>query len=270
MILVTGDAMVDRYWFGVVERCSPEAPVPVLVKEREEDREGGAANVARNVEAMGVRVRRVFSRDYATNPVTKLRLIARTQQIARVDFEPHQEPIDLDELGRVCAGCEIAILSDYAKGALMNVRSVIAVLRSNHVRVLVDPKGDDAESYSGVDLLKPNHYEMRMLVGAWRDENDLERRAHALCHKHAIRAIVMTRGVRGMTLFHAGARHDVAGRKLELSDVSGAGDTAIAALAVALYEGSDFVSAMMFANDAAGVSVSRFGTTIVSRDEVVT
>jgi rfaE bifunctional protein kinase chain/domain len=268
VILVTGDAMVDRYWFGTVTRISPEAPVPVLYYERVEEREGGAANVARNAQAMGAEVRTVFSCDYQKHPVVKLRLVARTQQIARVDFDVAQTPVDINEVRDKASGCAVAVLSDYAKGALPDPRAVIVACREAGAMVLVDPKGSDAGRYAEADVIKPNHYEMQALVGPWRDEADLEARAHALCRQHAIGAVLMTRGERGMSLFRDGSVQHLSGRRLELYDVSGAGDTVIAALAASLDRGDQLDQAAIYANKAAGIAVTRFGTSVVQKSEV--
>lgn len=269
MILVVGDAMVDRYWYGTVTRVSPEAPVPVLLHGRQEDREGGAANVALNAEAMGATVRKMFSSSYRTNPVIKLRLIARTQQIGRVDFDVLQEPVNLERVRLAAAGCRVVVLSDYAKGALPDPRAAIEACVSVGAAVLVDPKGDDAGRYAGAAVIKPNHYEMQALVGQWRDEADLEKRAVELCLQHEIGAVLMTRGDRGMSLFRHGHKAEhIAGNTFELCDVSGAGDTAIAALAVALDQGATLSWAAKCANEAAGVAVTRFGTTVVTHEDL--
>ena len=261
--------MLDRYWFGTVSRVSPEAPVPVLAHERVLGLEGGAANVARNIEAMGAEVLTVFSASYRMQPVVKLRLVARTQQIARVDFDHPQEPIDLAELRAAAARCSVAVVSDYAKGSLPDPRAVIDACLKAGARVLVDPKGSDPSRYAGAEFIKPNHYEMMALVGPWRDEDELEAKARKLCQQHRIGWVLMTRGERGMSLFGAdGSAHHVQGRHLDLCDVSGAGDTAIAALAVGLHRGMGPVRAVMHANKAAGISVTKFGTTVVGEAEV--
>lgn len=268
MILVVGDAMIDVYWFGTVTRCSPEAPVPVLEVDRFERREGGAANVAANVEAMGGEVRRLFSTSFDCAPVVKTRLVARTNQIARADRDIPQEPIQEKAIRRAAHGCSVALISDYAKGSLPRVADAIAACKSSGALAVVDPKTGSAADYAGADVLKPNHYEMQAFVGRWRDEADLEDRALGLIREHRIGAILMTRGERGMTLFQAGQVLSIPGRHVELCDVSGAGDTAMAALGVALAEGKTVVEAMWCANAAAGVAVTRFGTTVVRRAEV--
>lgn len=273
MILVTGDAMIDRYWFGTVTRVSPEAPVAVLPHERDEDRQGGAANVAANVRALsGEHPHELFSESFYSpwdsDRVIKLRLVARTQQLMRVDFDRPQEPVNLKDLADLAALCRIAVISDYAKGSIPDPQAAIAACRSAGAQVLVDPKGADASVYAGAFVIKPNHHEMQALVGRWDNEADLEARAHELCVTYGIGAVLMTRGDKGMSLFHGGTAAHIAGRSLELCDVSGAGDTAIAALAVALDEGRPLEEAAVFANAAAGVAVTKFGTAVVKRSEV--
>ncbi len=268
MILICGDAMIDQYWFGDVTRISPEAPVPVLAYGRVEDRQGGAANVARNAAAMGAKVSALFSRSFQERPVMKIRLIARTQQIARVDFDHPQEAIDLRELRGLADMCSVAVLSDYAKGSLPDPAAAIAACQAGGAKVLVDPKGNDASRYEGADLLKPNHFEMQALAGEWRSEADLIDRARAMCERHRIGAILMTRGDRGMTLFDGDNVSHLPGRRLDLCDVSGAGDTAIAALAVGLDAGMPLLEAAALANKAAGIAVSRFGTSVVQKSEL--
>lgn len=269
MILVVGDAMIDEYWFGTVTRCSPEAPVPVLEVTRFERRDGGAANVAANVEAMGGPVRRLFSDSFRIDPVLKIRLVARTNQIARADQDKPQQPIPEEDIRRAALYCPVVLISDYAKGAIRSVRKAIEAAKSGGATVVVDPKDGRPEDYAGADVLKPNHYEMQALVGRWETEADLEDRALQMLRDHGIGAILMTRGERGMSLFQVGQVLSIPGRQVELCDVSGAGDTAMAALGVSLYRGATLVEAMWAANSAAGVAVTRFGTTVVRRDEVV-
>lgn len=268
MILVTGDAMIDRYWFGTVTRVCPDAPVQVLAYSREEEREGGAANVALNVNALGGESRTFFSASYRARPVVKMRLVGRTQQLIRVDFDHPQDPIDLVALARAAESCPVSILSDYRKGSIPDTRAAIHALHSSGSLVLVDPKATDPEAYGGADVLKPNHYEMEALVGAWSDEHDLAARAHRLRRLYGIGAIVMTRGERGMSCFDERGTWHVAGRKLDLVDVSGAGDTTIAALAVAIEQRKTMREAVEFANRAAGVASTRFGTTVVAKGDL--
>lgn len=266
-VLVAGDAMLDRYWFGDVSRISPEAPVPVVAVAREEEREGGAANVARNIEAMGPLVNKLYSASYAVDPVIKLRVIGRNQQMVRIDFDRPQAPIDPRAVAEQAAGCGIAVLSDYRKGALAGVREIIAACKAAGAVVLVDPKGHRCDAYRGADVIKPNLAEMHELVGSWDSEAELEDKAEGLRAAAGIGAVLLTRGPDGMTLFD-GTRTHIPAQAREVYDVSGAGDTAIAALAAALARGMDLHAAAWRANRAAGIAVGRFGTTVVEGHEV--
>lgn len=268
MILVAGDAMIDRYWHGTVTRVAPDAPVPILARSREEDRPGAAAHVARTIEALGGEALTLFSPSYEKNPVVKIRLIARTQQIARIDLDATQEPIDLSKFRSLCSRARVVVISDYGKGAIPDVAKAIAIARRARLPVLVDPKASTPESYALATVLKPNHFEMQRLVGKWKDEDDLEHRARLLCARHRIEAVLMTRGALGMSLFTAKASQHISGRHLELYDVSGAGDAAIAAMAVSMARGNELKEAAHHANRAAGVAISRFGTTLVTEAEV--
>jgi rfaE bifunctional protein kinase chain/domain len=260
-IMVAGDAMLDRYWFGDVSRISPEAPVPVVRMLREEERPGAAANVARNVEAMGGKCVRVFG---SGRPIEKLRLIARNQQVARVDFDYPQEPIQ--HLPMI--DCSVVVFSDYGKGSLTNIRQLIAVAKMEGMTVLVDPKGHDYERYRGADVIKPNLNEMKELVGGWSSEEQLHSKAEKLRKEAGIGAILLTRASDGMSLFTDHDVLDIYSTAREVYDVSGAGDTAIAAMAVSLSLGHSLQDAARYANKAAGIVVGRFGTAVASKEEV--
>lgn len=207
-VLVVGDVMLDRYWFGEVERISPEAPVPVVRVARREDRLGGAANVARNVAALGGHVtlvgvlgedeagdsvRRLAAEagvqadlitDRSLHTTLKMRVLGRQQQLLRVDFEQHPQQEALDSidaaLARHLANHDIVVLSDYAKGVLARVESLIGLARSAGIPVLVDPKGDDYSRYRGATLVTPNRSEMQQAVGRWNSESELTDRAQRL------------------------------------------------------------------------------------------
>ena len=263
-VLVVGDVMLDRYWIGDVSRISPEAPVPVVRVSGEERRLGGAANVAWNCAALGARTRLLsvvgadeegavlesllskegieprLHRDRSIQTTQKLRVIARQQrqQLLRVDFEvsPSREVLasKLAEFKTSLKGCDVVILSDYGKGGLTHVAKMIAMARRAGKRVLVDPKGDDYSRYAGATIVTPNQKELREVVGTWKDERDLERRAQALRKRLRLQALLLTRGESGMTLFQDGTRMNFKTRAREVYDVSGAGDTVIAALGVIL------------------------------------
>ena len=297
-ILVVGDAMLDRYWDGTVDRISPEAPVPVLRVTRRYERPGGAANVAANLAALGVAVSLIalvgedadgaclgrlmddagvaFDRvaDPAWPTIAKIRCVARHHQMLRADFEtppPAAMRARLAErVARALPVHDLVVLSDYAKGALADCGPLVQAARAAGKRVLVDPKGRDWSRYAGATLLKPNMAAMEAQLGGEPvDESERERRITALRERFGWRHLLLTRGEAGMTLFDdAGVTHQGA-RMREVSDVTGAGDTVIATLAWRLAEGDDAVQAMRWANLAAGLSVKTFGTAVLSRDALV-
>jgi rfaE bifunctional protein kinase chain/domain len=260
--MVVGDSMLDRYWFGDVDRISPEAPVPVVKMAREEQRPGAAANVARNVEAMGGECVTIFG---VGRPIEKLRIIARNQQVTRVDFDHPQEPIEflpgVDD-------CGVVVFSDYGKGSLLGVQRLIRIAKDSGATVLVDPKGHEYERYRGADVIKPNLHEMKELVGGWSTEEQLWDKAEKLRREAGIGAILLTRADKGMSLFTEEQILNIPAVAQEVYDVSGAGDTAIAALAVALSRGHSLLAAAQFANRASGIVVGRFGTAVATEDEV--
>ena len=295
-LLIVGDVMLDRYWFGEVSRISPEAPVPVVKVERSEERPGGAANVARNAAALGAQVallaligndepgetlRRLMIAggidaslqvDEAVSTTVKLRVIGRQQQLLRIDFEttPSHEALraKLTEFEQRLPACDAVVFSDYGKGGLTHIGEMIALARAAGKIVLVDPKGDDYSTYAGATIITPNRSEMREVVGRWKDDGELERKASALRSELALDALLVTRSEEGMTLFHAaGSIHEKAVAR-EVFDVSGAGDTVIATLAVMLAHGADWARAIHVANVAAGVVVGKLGTAVVTRDEL--
>ena len=296
-ILVAGDVMLDRYWFGDVSRISPEAPVPVVRVERHEERPGGAANVARNAAALGAQtallsvvgadeagqsLRRLAEAegvhsnlhvDPALSTTVKLRVIGRQQQLLRIDFEtvPSHEVLaaKLGDFERSLDACDVVVLSDYGKGGLAHIETMIKLARERGKIVLADPKGDDYARYRGATLLTPNRGELREVVGRWKDEADLERRAQKLRGELDIDALLVTRSEEGMSLFQAqGTLHEPT-KAREVYDVSGAGDTVIAALAVMLGAGASMIDAVRIANHAAGIVVGKLGTAVVHLDELI-
>ncbi len=295
-VLVVGDVMLDRYWFGEVSRISPEAPVPVVKVEKSEERPGGAANVARNIAALGARagLLSVVGADEAGQALArllaesaidaslhedpqlattvKLRVLGRQQQLLRIDFEnwPAHEVLQakLAEFRQRVAASDVVILSDYGKGGLTHITEMIRIARAQGKPVLVDPKGDDYARYAGASVITPNRAELREVVGRWRDEADLIARVARLRGELGIDALLLTRSEEGMTLFSdAAAIHEPALAR-EVYDVSGAGDTVIATLAVMLASGLDLADAMRWANRAAGVVVGKLGTATCSIDEL--
>jgi rfaE bifunctional protein kinase chain/domain len=295
-VLVVGDVMLDRYWFGEVERISPEAPVPVVKVDRAEERLGGAANVARNVAALGARVAllSVVGSDEAGRSLArlldaerieaslhedpdlfttiKLRVLGRQQQLLRIDFEnwPAHEVLraKLAEFGERLTACDVVVLSDYGKGGLTHITEMIRLARAAGKRVLVDPKGEDYSRYAGASLITPNRAELRLVVGKWANEADLAVRAHALRAQLDLDGVLLTRSEEGMTLFSAQGTEHEAAQAREVYDVSGAGDTVIAAMAVMLASGADAASAMRLANRAAGIVVGKLGTAVATLDEL--
>lgn len=295
-LLVVGDVMLDRYWFGDASRISPEAPVPVVKIERSEERPGGAANVARNAAALGARVsllaltgndeagaslKRLMEKkgvdtcfyiDEAIDTIVKLRVIARQQQLLRIDFEnaPSRDALlaKLSEFERRLPEVDAVLFSDYGKGGLAHVGEMIRLSKAAGKWVLVDPKGDNYSIYAGATVITPNRAEMRQIVGRWQDESELESKAAELRKRLRLDALLVTRSEEGMSLFReSGTMHEKAVAR-EVYDVSGAGDTVIATLAVMLASGADWAQAIHVANLAAGIVVGKLGTAVCTRKEL--
>lgn len=295
-MLVVGDVMLDRYWFGEVSRISPEAPVPVVLVGSEEHRLGGAANVAWNCKMLGARTRLLsvvgrdeagdklekllkkegvaasLHRDRHLDTTQKLRVIGRKQQLIRIDFEkpPSTEVLaaKLEEFRGALPECDLVILSDYGKGGLEHIEDMIRAARKARKRVLVDPKGDDYARYKGCSIITPNTAELREVVGAWKGEKDLVQRAQALRGKLGLEALLLTRGEDGMTLFSRNRTRTIKAEAREVFDVTGAGDTVIAALGVMLAAGAGLESAVRIANRAAGIVVGKLGTAAATPEEL--
>ncbi len=296
-VLIAGDVMLDRYWYGPCSRVSPEAPVPIVKVEEVEERPGGAANVAVNIATLGsqVRVLGVAGADEAATTleiklhrmgvaceliqlpgqatITKLRVLSRNQQLLRLDFEdgfPGLEPATLRE--RFAAGLaetDVVVLSDYRKGALRQADILIRLARAAGKPVLVDPKGRDFRRYHGATLLTPNLAEFEAVVGTCRDEAELVGKGEALRRDLGLEALLITRGEQGMTLLQAGVEPlHLAARAREVYDVTGAGDTVIATLAAGLAAGLDLPSATLLANLAAGIVVGKLGAASVTASEL--
>ena len=295
-ILVVGDVMLDRYWHGAVERISPEAPVPVVRVEREEDRLGGAANVALNVKTLGARatllsvvgadaaadslrsllaargIEAVLRSDAQLSTIVKLRVIGRAQQLIRVDFE--SEP-DHEVLGQMVDAFaeqlplhDVVLFSDYGKGGLAHIPRMIELARAAGKPVLIDPKGSDYRRYAGASVITPNRGELMQVVGHWRDENDLVARVAALRESINVQSVLLTRSEEGMTLFDGEYIAHEPARAREVFDVTGAGDTVIATLAALMAAGLALEPAMRLANKAGGIVVGKFGTATVSYEEL--
>jgi rfaE bifunctional protein kinase chain/domain len=295
-VLVVGDVMLDRYWYGEVERISPEAPVPVVKVQRTEERPGGAANVALNAAALGARVALLsvvgtdeagaslerliaaqgistsLHRDEKLATTVKLRVIGRNQQLLRADFEtaPSHEVLagKLVEFEAMLERWDALVLSDYGKGGLAHIARMIELARARKRIVLVDPKGDDYSKYHGATMITPNRAELREVVGQWKNDADFARRAEALRAELALAALLVTRGEDGMALFEEGGMREESVHAREVYDVTGAGDTVIGTLAVLLAAGATMHEAVRVANHAAGIAVGKFGTAVVHPDEL--
>lgn len=295
-VLVVGDVMLDRYWFGDVERISPEAPVPVVKVSRTEERLGGAANVAWNMAAIGAkpvllsvvgddeaansldrhlsehRIQAQLHRDASLSTTIKLRVIGRQQQLVRIDFEkePGHEVLEskLADFKMKLPDCDVVVLSDYGKGGLKHIEHMIESARNKSKPILVDPKGDDYSRYAGATVITPNRSELREVVGRWKDEADLTRRARQLRESLKVDALLVTRSEEGMTLFSDEEPFHVAAVAREVYDVSGAGDTVIGILAVMLASGHDMKEAVQWANKAAGIVVGKLGTAVARPEEL--
>lgn len=295
-VLVVGDVMLDRYWHGAVDRISPEAPVPVVRVTREEERLGGAANVALNVKTLGARVTLLtvvgadeaakrlrllleqqgiearLGEDEGLRTIVKLRVIGRSQQLLRIDFEsePDHEVLTqaLDAYALELPQHDAVLFSDYGKGGLTHIVQMIDMARAAGKPVLVDPKGSDYARYAGATVITPNRGELAQVVGSWRTDAQLAQRAQALRAELRVGSLLLTRSEDGMSLFdEQGDVHQPAQTR-EVFDVTGAGDTVIATMAVLLAAGMDAREAMPHANRAGGLVVGKFGTASVSYAEL--
>ncbi len=297
-VLVVGDAMLDRYWFGSVDRISPEAPVPVVRVNpaRQQERLGGAANVALNVKALGVGtslitaigddepghlierkleesgIESLFERRRDLTTIVKLRVIGRSQQLLRVDFEeePGYEVLQgmLPFYEQALGHTNAVLFSDYGKGGLTHITKMIELARAAGKPVLVDPKGDDYSRYQGATVITPNRAELAEVVGRWSSEAQLAERAQRLRTELGLEGLLVTRSEDGMSLFDAAGHVSVPAQAREVFDVTGAGDTVIATLAAMLAAGLSLREALPIANRAGGIVVGKFGTASVSYDEL--
>ena len=295
-VLVVGDVMLDRYWYGAVDRISPEAPVPVVRITREENRLGGCANVAFNAVSVGAQasllsvvgddeashllqdliaksgITPYFGRDAQLKTTVKLRVIGRQQQLLRVDFEntPQNEVLSsqTQQFMQLLVAHPVVLFSDYGKGGLAHVTDMIAAARKANKAVLIDPKGSDFSRYAGATCITPNRAELQQVVGGWNSEEELSTKAHNLRKQLQLDAVLLTRSEEGMTLFDAQGAAHIAAQAREVFDVTGAGDTVIATLAALVAAGMSLREAMPWANRAGGVVVGKFGTATVSYEEL--
>lgn len=294
-ILVVGDVMLDRYWYGDTQRISPEAPVPVVRVGDREERLGGAANVALNLAHLGVETSLLglVGRDEAatsikrlldmanikdallTEPgihtITKLRIMSRHQQLIRLDFEDKQlqAPAKLqEEFSNQLAQHDVVVFSDYAKGTLKEVKALIGLAKQAGKVTVVDPKGADFSIYQGASVITPNFKEFSHIVGPCDDEEQLVEKGQALCQQLQLQSLLVTRGEQGMSLLRQNESFHLETQAKEVFDVTGAGDTVVAVLAASLAVRQDWTEAVSLANLAAGIVVGKLGTATVSRDEL--
>jgi rfaE bifunctional protein kinase chain/domain len=296
-VLVVGDVMLDRYWFGDVSRISPEAPVPVVAVDNREERAGGAANVARNVAALGANclllsvigndeagtrladildqsgIQHRLNVDPETGTTVKLRVMSRNQQLIRLDFEtrPSHEILTrcLDDYRELVSDSDIVILSDYGKGGLTHIADMVAIARQANVPVVIDPKGRDFSRYRGASMVTPNTKELEAAVREWQSDEELDALAFDLLRQLEVERLLLTRSEKGLSLYHRDGTvlHSQA-RAREVFDVTGAGDTVIAVVATALGAGATEEEALRIGNTAAGIVVGKLGTATSSLEEL--
>jgi rfaE bifunctional protein kinase chain/domain len=295
-VLIVGDVMLDRYWFGSTDRISPEAPVPVVRVQRDEDRVGGAANVALNAAVLGAQatllsvvgadepgrklvtllvdtpIRNAMRQDPTLKTTVKLRVVSRQQQLIRLDFEhkPDHEVLAamMERYEQELIFHDVVLLSDYGKGGLEHLDQMMNLARTQGKAILVDPKGRDYSRYAGATLLTPNRAELAQVVGDWNSEQDLTARAQGLRKKLSLKALLLTRSEEGMSLYTEAGELHIPTEAKEVYDVSGAGDTVIATVAVMLGAGLSMEDAVRTANRAAGIVVGKLGTASVTPKEL--
>jgi D-beta-D-heptose 7-phosphate kinase/D-beta-D-heptose 1-phosphate adenosyltransferase len=296
-LLVIGDVMLDRYLHGAASRISPEAPVPVVQVGNQEDRPGGAGNVALNIAALGSAATLIgvvgkddnaqdlesrltaagvyceFLKSEDKPTITKLRVISQHQQLIRLDFEEkfdEKDVADLQSLAKsLLPSAQVLVLSDYAKGALQDVAALIELARKQNIPIIVDPKGTDFKKYRGSTLITPNFSEFEAVVGTCANEEELVKKGLKLMSDLELQAILITRGEHGMTLLLPDSEElHLPARAREVFDVTGAGDTVISVLASALAAGDSLADATGIANLAAGLVVGKLGTAAISGPEL--
>lgn len=296
-IIVFGDLMLDRYWYGDVDRISPEAPVPVVKVKNVELRPGGAANVALNISSLGAKVilfgfigsdsegeqlRELLESKgvtccfsvIANHPtITKLRLIGHSQQLIRMDFEEGFHTVSCDDLLRQyqyhLKTSDAVILSDYAKGSLAKVAPLIHYAKAADKPIFLDPKGVDMSRYHHATLLTPNRREFELIVGVCHDYDEMVTRARALIATQQFEALLITLGSEGMLLVEQDKDpYFLPTHARQVYDVTGAGDTVIAVLALTFAATGNMKQAVLLSNTAAGIVVGKLGSATVSVAEL--
>ncbi len=296
-VLVVGDVMLDEYWFGAVNRISPEAPVPIVKISQSDERPGGAANVARNVVALGaqatllsvvgvdeaaVRLRNVLDAhgirhclqaDESMRTTLKLRVVGHHQQMLRIDFEELPDHGSLDAVrshfDELLSDHDVIVFSDYQKGVLDQISYLIEAVRDAGKPVVIDPKGDDYDRYTGATVITPNRMELATVAGAWKSEADMNAKAEALRVHLGLEKLLLTMSEQGMRLFGDDGILSRAPQAREVYDVSGAGDTVVASVAVMRGIGASWEDTVDFANTAGGIVVGKLGTSCATLDEVL-
>jgi D-beta-D-heptose 7-phosphate kinase/D-beta-D-heptose 1-phosphate adenosyltransferase len=296
-ILVAGDVMLDRYWVGGASRISPEAPVAVVKVNNTKDSPGGAGNVALNLAALGAAASLVglvgddvagrelqvslnaagvfcdFHRVVGKPTITKLRVISRHQQLIRLDFEEMFAAEDAAHLtakvDALLSKVDVLVVSDYNKGALLRVATLIQAAKAKGVPVLVDPKGGDFTIYRGATLVKPNLHEFESVVGTCHSEEELVQKGQQMLRDLELEALLITRGENGMSLIRQNEpEQHFPARARDVYDVTGAGDTVIAVVAACLGAGLPLPESVALANIAAGLVVAKLGTAAISGPEL--
>lgn len=296
-VLVVGDVMLDRYWNGDTLKISQEAPVPVIHINKSEERAGGAANVALNISSLGGQVtligivgkdslaknlekilhtnnvKTIFHKSVSNQTINKIRVIDKNHQLVRIDFEKKYEQNDAKQVLKIFKSqikhFDVVVLSDYGKGTLVFVKELIKIAKKYSKKILVDPKGKDFTIYSDATLITPNFNEFELVVGQCETEKEIVKRGYELVKKHNLEALLITRGAKGMTLLEKNsAPVNLESKASEVFDVSGAGDTVIAALATSLAIKTSIKESANLANIAAGIVVRKFGTSTVSCQEL--
>ena len=295
-VLVVGDVMIDKYWYGNVNRISAEAPVPIVHIKRNESRLGGAANVAANVKALGARatllsvigqdkaardikqlleaceIKAFLAEDPDMETVVKLRVVSQGQQMLRIDFEkqPNHEvmAVLVERFESLVKEHDVVVFSDYGKGGLEHISKMIHFANKERKSIFIDPKGGNWTRYCGATLITPNLAELYNVVGTCFDDAQIEYEVNELIKKLDLKALLLTRSKDGMTRFESGKSYSIPEDAREIADVTGAGDTVIATLAVMAACHLDLSQSMIIANKAAGLVVAKFGTASVNYEEL--
>lgn len=296
-ILVIGDIMLDKYWFSSSHSLADEAPVAAVSLDNEEYRAGGAANVALNIKKLaddntevailapigndndGKELSGILSNKGVTyhwldeshnQTITKHRIISNQQQLLRVDFEQPYQAIQVDNsVKAIIDQYQVIVLSDYNKGSLANIEDIISYAKSKNKLVLVDPKGDDFTKYTGATLLTPNFKEFTNIVGPCEAEQDIDAKSYQLINKLKLDYLVVTQGSKGMSVYADNSyKYHASAYAEEVYDVTGAGDTVLASIAVGLAEGLEIDKIIELASHAAALVVNQVGTGFIARQEV--